>query len=152
MQLVQTVTADNEMMPAGMTEYFIFPESFGKENITNILSKIKNTSMGNWSRIKREVVSITTFDVSKYSALFKGRIKYIKFETLYNNENHYFVIFQQYVDHDCMAEVVKRLGIDDMLYPVSAGFTDFDSCYGRSMTLNIDSDQYDTEYLREEIL
>lgn len=64
------------------------------------------------------------------------------------------VVFSKHVDHDKMAEAVERLTEGNhnswyrpMYRPMSAGFTDGSKCYGRSETLNLDSNPCDKEYL-----
>lgn len=63
-------------------------------------------------------------------------------------------IFPKTVNHDEFAETLRRMKSGDHRNwtrpygePISAGFTNLTSCYGRSETLNIDSRQADTELL-----
>ena len=63
-------------------------------------------------------------------------------------------VFPKSVNHDCMAEVLgfiknKTYGNWERGFrkPVSAGFTDGKTCYGESLSLDIESRPQDTELL-----
>lgn len=63
-------------------------------------------------------------------------------------------IFQKSINHDCMMESIEGIrnhswGNWERVFrqPISAGFTDGKTCYGRSESLNLDSRPQDTELL-----
>ena len=64
-------------------------------------------------------------------------------------------IFPKNIDHDAFAEVLSYIKVGtpqnwNRAYrkPVSAGFTDGVTCYGRSESLNLDSNLNDTTLLK----
>ena len=63
-------------------------------------------------------------------------------------------IFPKSVNHDAFAEVLSYIKVGDRnwkrLYrePISAGFTDGVTCYGRSESLDLKSRPEDTELLK----
>lgn len=80
-------------------------------------------------------------------------MKYIVTRNLGNGKEEIF-IFPKSVNHDCMAEVlthIKNQSWDrwdrEPRFPVSAGFTDGNTCYGRSESLDLDSRPQDKELL-----
>lgn len=81
-------------------------------------------------------------------------MKYIVTRNLENDKEEIF-IFPKSVNHDCMAEVLEMIKNQswgnwerEPRFPISAGFTDGKTCYGRSESLNLDSRPQDTELLR----
>lgn len=82
-------------------------------------------------------------------------MKYIVTEDQDNNDKEEIFIFDEAIHHDCMAEMIGR--IKDQSYgnwkrhhrvPVSAGFYDGKSCYGRSETLDLKSRPQDINLIR----
>jgi hypothetical protein len=65
------------------------------------------------------------------------------------------IVFPKVFDHDAFAEVLSHIRVGghnwrrEFRKPVSAGFTDGNSCYGRSETLDIDCRPIDTELLQK---
>jgi hypothetical protein len=81
------------------------------------------------------------------------RMKYIV--TKSEEAGKQLFIFPKAIDHDRMAHVLSEIAelVDaeyDNFYrkPVSAGFTNGKSCYGRSETLSLPSDKADDQLLR----
>ena len=84
-----------------------------------------------------------------------NKMKYIV--TANENGDEEIFIFSKKIDHDCMAE--SLIGIKDQSwgiweriyrYPISAGFTDGNECWGRSETLDLDSrGKKDSDLIKE---
>lgn len=81
-------------------------------------------------------------------------MKYIVTRNLEKESKEEIFIFPKSVDHDCMAEVLEHIKnkswgnwFREPRLPVSAGFTDGKTCYGRSESLNLNSRPQDTEFL-----
>lgn len=81
-------------------------------------------------------------------------MKYVVVKTEDDKEELY--IFPKTIDHDRFAEVLNYIKHGDgrnwkriFRKPVSAGFTDGISCYGRSETLNLDSRLSDSKFLKD---
>jgi len=72
-----------------------------------------------------------------------SRMKYVVVKRGENEEQIF--IFPCAIDHDAFAEVlsyIKEGGRNwkrEFAKPISAGFTDGETCFGRSETLNLDS-------------
>lgn len=70
------------------------------------------------------------------------------------SENEKIFIFSKQIDHDSFAEVLSYIKTGgrnwsrEYMEPVSAGFTDGVTCYGRSETLSLDSRENDSEMLK----
>jgi len=81
-----------------------------------------------------------------------NEMKYVVVDS--DEQGEQMFVFPKNVDHDRFAEVLSniRYGGDrswNRIYrePVSAGFTDGKTCYGRSESLNLDSRKTDTVLL-----
>lgn len=73
-----------------------------------------------------------------------SRMKYIV--TINDNGNEEIFVFNEIINHDCMAEVlgyIKNQSFGDWervrREPISAGFVQDGVCYGRSVTLGLSS-------------
>lgn len=82
-------------------------------------------------------------------------MKYIVTENQSNNDKEEIFIFDEAIHHDCMAEMlpyIKNQSYGNWVrqdrVPVSAGFYDGKSCYGRSETLDLDSRPQDINLIR----
>lgn len=71
-------------------------------------------------------------------------MKYIVTESEHGKSEIF--IFSRAIDHDCMAEMLRRIKNQShgnwecvRRDPIAAGFTDGAKCWGRSETLNLDS-------------
>ena len=79
-------------------------------------------------------------------------MKYVVVES--DEQGEQMFIFPENVDHDRMAETLSSIRHGgrqwNRIYrkPVSAGFTDGVTCYGRSETLDLNSRPADTQLLR----
>lgn len=78
-------------------------------------------------------------------------MKYVVVET---NGVEQLFIFPKEINHDRFAEVLSYIREGDRNWsreyrePISAGFTDGLSCYGRSESLDLDSRKEDTQLLK----
>lgn len=138
-----------DLVKEGTKEVFFIPDTFTHSNVADALHMIRNAVRGGyWFRMERLVDSVQLHP--KNSDTIFPELKYIVFES--DSNQQIMCLFSKSVNHDCFAQVVNEFTGDDYevgdyLYPLSAGFTDLKTCYGRSETLNKSSRPEDTELL-----
>lgn len=77
----------------------------------------------------------------------------MKYVVVKTDAGEQIYVFPKQIDHDAFAEVLSYIKMGGKNWkreyrePVSAGFTDGVSCYGRSETLNLNSRSIDTDLL-----
>jgi hypothetical protein len=135
-------------------QVFAFPRSIEPDRMTAALSYIRHGDDRNWQRIKVQQVDsgFVGADPAAGSAL-TAEMKYIVTDS--EEAGKQLFIFPKSINHDRMAEVLSEVEqfVDneyDNFYrePVSAGFTDGKTCYGKSESLNLATDKGDTNFLR----
>lgn len=133
MKYIQALNIDTTVI-----EHFFISNTVDTEEFIKSLNYIKSGWHHNWKRVARDVRKIE--NISKLS--FEHRMKYIVTE----NENGIkeIFIFDKNINHDYMYEAIQGLN-EELHKAISAGFTDGLSCYGRSETLNLDSNPDDFE-------
>lgn len=113
-------------------EIFIISSSFDLESFKNNLQYIKHGSRGMWIRPERTILEVD----ENYIPSFRSELKYICMENEDNLQE--IVIFSKSINHDFMYEVTQYVD-ENFRKRLSAGFTNGLACYGRSETLNLDS-------------
>lgn len=122
----------------GNPEVFIVSNSVDTEDFKKSLKYIRNQTWGNWERKARTIVSVE--EVNNIKEIIGKPMKYIVSDDEDNGKEIF--IFEKTINHDCMYEVLNS-GRDSFRTKVSAGFTDLKTCYGRSETLNLESNLED---------
>lgn len=106
------------------------------EEFKESLSYIKDGWKHNWERVKRHITEV--HDDKPIN--FRNEMKYVC--TINENGLKEIFFFDKHINHDYFYEVVGHMD-DQFRKKVSAGFTDGLTCYGRSETLNLDSNPDD---------
>lgn len=113
-------------------EVFIVSSSIGLHSFKDNLQYIKHGTRGIWIRPERKILEV----IENYKPMFCNELKYICME----NENgaQEIVVFSKSINHDFMFDAVQYVD-ENFRKKLSAGFTNGLACYGRSETLNLDS-------------
>lgn len=117
-------------------EIFYCSSSVPLEEFKQSLSWIKDGWKRNWERVKREIIEVQ----ENVIPTFHSEMKYVCTIDEENKKEIFF--FEKHINHDWFYEVVGHMD-DQFRRKSSAGFTNGISCYGRSETLNLDSDPND---------
>lgn len=114
---------------------------FISQNISNLdefkdcLNYIRYGYHRNWRQVKH-----TPILDEVVIGLPRTELKYITVQN--ESDEIYIIVFDKSINHDYMYLAVSHMG-EEYLRKLSAGFTDGLSCYGRSETLNLDSNPDD---------
>ena len=108
------------------------------EEFKESLSWIKHGHHCDWERVKREIIEVE----ENVTLTFRNEMKYVT--TINEDGIKEIFFFEKHINHDWFYEVVGHMD-DQFRKKVSAGFTNGVSYYGRSETLNLDSDPTDFE-------
>lgn len=119
-------------------EIYYCSDSIPLQEFEESLSYIKDGHRHNWERVKREIIEVE----KNVTLTFRNEMKYVC--TINENGLKEIFFFDKHINHDYFYEVVGHME-DQFRKKVSAGFTDGLSCYGRSETLNLDSNSDDFE-------
>lgn len=141
-----------DLVPLGAKEIFIIPSEFDFKEVSDSLFRIRNNTRGYWFQMERLVSNNETlFTHGNPETPVPYEMKYITTKDSQGLERIF--IFSKSVNHDCFLQIVNDLFGEDFeingyMRILSAGFTDFKTCYGRSETCNKDSRKEDTELLK----
>lgn len=130
------VKAQNQK--TNQVEIYYCSDSVPLKEFKESLSWIKDGWERNWERVNREIIEVQ----ENVIPTFHNEMKYIT--TINENSIKEIFFFEKHINHDYFYEVVGHME-DQFRKKVSAGFTNGVSCYGRSETLNLDSDSNDFE-------
>lgn len=130
MKLYNIVSTINLSTLAG--EFFILPSFVEQQNVEAVLSTMRNQTRGYWKREKRQVLYMTGYDSKEDQST---EVKYIVVDM---NGQPTMLLFSKNINHDSFFECVSDL-LGEYCPVLSAGFTNRKTCYGRSETLNLDS-------------
>lgn len=119
-------------------ETYYCSSSVPLEEFKESLSWIKHGHHRDWERVKREVIEIE----ENVTLTFRNEMKYVC--TIDEDNQKQIFFFEKHINHDWFYEVVGHMD-DQFRKRSSAGFTNGISCYGRSETLNLDSNAQDFE-------
>lgn len=119
-------------------ETYYCSNSVPLEEFKESLSWIKHGHHRDWERVKREIIEVE----ENYPINFRNEMKYVC--TINEDNLKEIFFFDKHINHDWFYEVVGHME-DQFRKKVSAGFTNGLSCYGRSETLNLDSNPSDFE-------
>lgn len=117
-------------------ETYYCSSSVPLEEFKESLSYIKHGHCRNWERVKREIIEVG----ENVTLNFRNEMKYVC--TINEDGLKEIFFFDKHINHDYFYEVVGHIE-DQFRKKVSAGFTNGISCYGRSETLNLDSNPSD---------
>ena len=120
------------------TETYYCSDSVPLEKFKESLSYIKHGYHRNWERVKREIIEVEE-NITLTSC---NEMKYVT--TINEDSIKEIFLFEKDINHDWFYEVVGHMD-DQFRKRSSAGFTNGISCYGRSETLNLNSDPKDFE-------
>lgn len=123
-------------------EIYYCSNSVPLEEFKESLSWIKHGHHRDWERVKREVIEVE----ENTTLTFRNEMKYVCTVNEDNLKEIFF--FDKHINHDWFYEVVGHME-DQFRKKVSAGFTNGLSCYGRSETLNLDSNSEDFNLIKE---
>ena len=126
-------------------EIFYCSSSVPLEEFKQSLSWIKDGWKRNWERVKREIIEVQ----ENVIPTFHSEMKYVCTIDEENKKEIFF--FEKHINHDWFYEVVGHMD-DQFRRKSSAGFTNGVSCYGRSETLNLDSDPTDFELTKSKLI
>ena len=130
------VKAQNQK--TSQVEIYYCSDSVPLEEFKESLSWIKDGWKRNWERVNREIIEVQ----ENIIPTFCNEMKYVT--TVNENGIKEIFFFEKHINHDYFYEVVGYME-DQFRKKSSAGFTNGVSCYGRSETLNLDSDPIDFE-------
>lgn len=130
------VKAQNQK--TNQVEIYYCSNSVPLEEFKESLSWIKDGWERNWERVNREIIEVQ----ENVIPTFHNEMKYIT--TINEDGIKEIFFFEKHINHDWFYEVVGHMD-DQFRKKVSAGFTNGVSYYGRSETLNLDSDPTDFE-------
>lgn len=119
-------------------ETYYCSNSVPLEEFKESLSWIKHGHHRDWERVKREIIEVE----ENVTLTFRNEMKYVCTIDEENKKEIFF--FEKHINHDWFYEVVRHMD-DQFRKRSSAGFTNGISCYGRSETLNLDSNPQDFE-------
>lgn len=131
MKLYNLVSTLNLKTLAG--EFFVLPAFVEQAHAEEVLSTIRNQTWGNWQREKRQVLSMTGYESKEDQS---AEVKYIVVDM---DGQPLMMLFSKNINHDSFYEVASDLLGERHCRLLSAGFTNRKTCYGRSETLNKDS-------------
>lgn len=114
-------------------EIFYITNTINLESFKEALNYVKHGTRGYWVRCKRQILEVD----ENYEPKFRQECKYICTEN--EDGSQEIVVFPTTINHDFMYNAIQYLD-ENFRKRLSAGFTDGLSCYGRSETLNLDSD------------
>ena len=123
------------------TETYYCSDSVPLAKFKKSLSYIKHGHHRNWERVKREIIEVEE-NITLTSC---NEMKYVT--TINEDSIKEIFLFEKDINHDWFYEVVGHME-DQFRRKSSAGFTNGISCYGRSETLNLDSNPDDFELVK----
>jgi hypothetical protein len=119
-------------------ETYYCSDSVPLEEFKESLSYIKHGYPRSWERVKREIIEVE----ENITLTFRNEMKYVT--TINEDSIKEIFLFEKDINHDWFYEVVGHMD-DQFRRKSNAGFTNGLSCYGRSETLNLDSNSEDFE-------
>lgn len=126
-------------------ETYYCSSSVPLEEFKESLSWIKHGHHRDWERVKREIIEVE----ENVTLTFRNEMKYV---TTINEEGiKEIFFFEKHINHDWFYEVVGHMD-DQFRKRSNAGFTNGISCYGRSETLNLDSNPDDFELTKSNLI
>lgn len=120
-------------------EIFYCSNNISSTDFQNQLSYIKHGYPRNWIIPNRKIIS----EHKDQTLTFRHKMKYI---VMSNNGVKSIFIFDKEINHDYFYNAVNFLN-EEFYTLESAGFTNGISCYGRSETLNKDSNPEDIKLI-----
>ena len=137
------VKAQNQK--TNQVEIYYCSASIPLEEFKESLSYIKDGRKRNWECVKREIIEIQE-NITLTSC---NEMKYVT--TINEDSIKEIFLFEKHINHDWFYEVVGHMD-DQFRKRSNAGFTNGVSCYGRSETLNLDSDPTDFELTKSNLI
>jgi hypothetical protein len=136
---------------------FAFPSSIEHDHLAKVADYLRHGDGRNWKRVKCTLVAsgvIGQGAESLKNQFLATEMKYIVTDS--DEGGKQLFIFPKNLNHDRVADVLSEVKeaingeLADNFYrePVSAGFTDGKTCYGKSESLDLKSDKGDTALLK----